>query len=95
MIFPVSSHASSLFQPNVFIYEKNFDMKTTAKIPSEMDVAPLYIILTVDTVFTVDTVNTVNTVFILFKLLYTAPQLAGMPIHIVGYGEGENAIGMS
>ena len=42
MIFPVSSHASSLFQPNVFIYEKNFDMKTTAKIPSERDVAPLY-----------------------------------------------------
>ena len=47
----------------------------------------------VDTVFTVDTVNTVNTVYILFKLLYTAPQLAGMPIYIVR--EGENAIGMS
>ena len=34
-----------------------------------------------------------NTVYILFKLLYTAPQLAGMPINIVR--EGENAIGTS
>ena len=47
----------------------------------------------VDTVITVDTVNTDNTVYILFKLLYTAPQLAGMPINIVR--EGENAIGTS
>ena len=40
----ISSFKSCLLtnQPNVFIYKKVFDMKTTAKIPSEMEVAPLY-----------------------------------------------------
>ena len=53
----------------------------TAKIPSEMEVAPRYSLLML------------FTLFILFKLLHTAYTLAWLPIYIVR--KGKNAIGMN
>ena len=74
---------------------------TITKIPSQMDVAPRYKLLTLLTPLTLLTwlplltlfkLSTLLTLFILLKLLYTAKTLASMPIYIVR--EGWNAIGM-
>ena len=56
------------------------DVCQAPKIPSEMEVAPRYKLLTL------------LTLFILYKLLNTACTLACMPVYIVR--EGKNAIGM-
>ena len=49
------------------------------KIPSEMEVAPRYKLLTLLTLLTWLTLLTLLTLFILLKLLYTAKTLACMP----------------
>ena len=65
---------------------------TKKEIPSEMEVAPHYTLLTLFTLLTSltlltwFTLLTLLTLFILLKLLYTATTLACMPVYIVREG---------
>ena len=61
------------------------------KIPSEMEVAPRYKLLTLLTLLALLTLWTLLALFILLELLYTAKTLACMPIYIAR--ESKNAIG--